>query len=202
MYLDRVPRQPSVQAQIRFYVRIFQSLPPLPYHTDSTFSRKHMDKHTRPYACQDPACNGLDFGDKAGLRRHEREKHGAVKFCCAVPNCPRHIKGFGRKANLDLHVQSRHRSVRTVVADGIANGAVEMNSESPEPFEDGAVDDEEAGNGVMKVSGNMDSLMAKLQESEAEKKELEAKRKELAESEAKVDADIQAIKRTMQLVSN
>jgi hypothetical protein len=66
------------------------------------------------------------------------------------------------------------------------------DAEFPEFFENGSVDDGKTGEGPMNVSGEIERLKIKLQE-------LEAKKKELAETQAKVDADIQAVKRTVQL---
>ncbi|KAF4628756.1 hypothetical protein G7Y89_g9397 [Cudoniella acicularis] len=85
----------------------------------------------RPYACQEPQCNGLDFGDKGELQRHEKENHRAEKFCCTIRGCPRSIRGFGRKRNLDLHFLSKHRAGVTgaiVGGERTINKEVEMNS--------------------------------------------------------------------------
>lgn len=145
-----------------------------------------MEKHTRPYSCSNPACNGIDFGDKAGLQRHEKEKHGTVKVRCPVSSCPRHKRGFGRKRNLELHIVARHQEAERSMNN--------KNSEPPKSIENDDSEDLEAFSGVAKASEHMDRLKTKLQE-------LETRKKELVESQAKVDGDIQAVKRTMQLVS-
>jgi hypothetical protein len=78
------------------------------------------------------------------------------------------------------------------VAGGTTNGTAK-NSESLEALEDRAVDiwpvddwpvdDREAEDGVINVLGEMNGLRTKL-------RELELKKQALAESQAKVDADI------------
>jgi hypothetical protein len=148
-----------------------------------------MEKHTRPYSCLNPACDGVNFGDKAGLQRHEKEKHGTIKILCLVSSCPRHKRGFARKSNLELHITARHQK-----AEGSVNVIFDKNSESPRSFETDDIEDLQVFGGVPKASGHMDRLNMKLQE-------LETRKKELHESQAKVDADILAIKRTMQLMS-
>ncbi|KAF4630156.1 hypothetical protein G7Y89_g7987 [Cudoniella acicularis] len=160
---------------------------------------KHMGKHTRPYACQEPQCNGRDFGDKGGLTRHEKERHGTEKFCCTVRRCPRSTRGFGRKRNLDLHFLSRHAAAVASVAartERTMSGVVGMNSDSMEPVGHEAASEMgmgEVSEGGLVAPGDMERLRVAL-------RELEARKIELAESQAKVDADIEALKRTMQLV--
>jgi hypothetical protein len=178
----------------RILRKILLALKPFLGFADS-ISSKHIErKHTRPYRCQHPKCNGRDFGDKAGLRRHIKETHDAEKFCCIVPSCPRYRRGFGRKRNLDLHMLSKHGTGGSIAAGAVANMEAGINSESPEPFETGAGGDGDLEEGVLVTSGGMENLRVTL-------KELEAKKTELMENQAKVDADIEAVKRTMQLVA-
>ncbi|KAE9365902.1 hypothetical protein N431DRAFT_487789 [Stipitochalara longipes BDJ] len=158
----------------------------------STFSvkselSKHMNKHARPFTCKNPTCNGTNFGDRAGLQRHEREKHQAARYFCQISACPRHSKGFARKTHLDMHMLARHKL-------GASNSPAPQNPESPEfdreveTMEGGQIEKE---NCDMVWSG-LDGLSAKL-------KELEAKRKLLATSQLKVEEDILAVQRTLQL---
>ncbi|KAG4436020.1 hypothetical protein IFR05_008497 [Cadophora sp. M221] len=173
-----------------------------------TFARrsdltKHMDKHTRPYTCHNPTCTNVDFGDKAGLRRHERERHGVVKFCCSIPSCRRHVKGFARKRNLDLHVKTCHRvligqggSGETVAEDGISESSKMVEEEDEGEGEE----EEEMSSGVGSERRECSivestSLQVKLQELEAEKRELEMR-------QSRVDEDILALKRVLQIVSS
>ena len=155
-----------------------------------------MDKHTRPYSCQDPQCHGRDFGDKAGLQRHEKEKHGVAKFCCPVLPCSRSSRGFGRKRNLDLHIASRHRAQVTGVGqmtDETKNEGWSMTSASRETtgMEESSTKSV-ADVGLLVAPQGIESLRATL-------RELEAKKTELAEGQAKVDAVIDSLKKTMQL---
>ena len=78
---------------------------------------KHMDKHDRPYRCQDPACGKLQgFTYSGGLLRHEREVHGKhggpkAQLMCPYLDCKRHSgKGFTRKENLNEHVRRVHQN--------------------------------------------------------------------------------------------
>src|SRR5436190_4657112 len=74
-----------------------------------------MDKHERPYRCQDPACAKLQgFTYSGGLLRHEREvhkKHGGPRkpLMCPYASCKRSKgAGFTRKENLDEHKRRCH----------------------------------------------------------------------------------------------
>lgn len=76
---------------------------------------KHMDKHDRPYKCQNPGCEKLPgFTYSGGLLRHEREvhkKHGGPKkkYFCKHTNCKRHTgSGFSRLENLNEHLRRVH----------------------------------------------------------------------------------------------
>jgi hypothetical protein len=145
-----------------------------------------MDKHTRPYTCLDASCGGINFGDKAGLLRHEREKHGALKYLCPISTCTRNRRGFARKRNLDAHIKTRHRSTSSNV-EGIANSPESIDSQ--ELMDEDQTVAEETG-----VLGDMSGLRTKLHD-------LETRKRELAACQAKVEEDIQAIKRTIQLVA-
>lgn len=77
--------------------------------------RKHMDKHERPYVCEEPECENRGFTYSGGLTRHQREvhrQHGGPKASCMCPfpDCKRHVGiGFSRKENLAEHVRRVHR---------------------------------------------------------------------------------------------
>ena len=147
-----------------------------------------MEKHTRPYTCEDPQCNGRTFGNKAGLQRHEREKHSSEKFSCPVRSCPRSSRGFGRKRNLDLHISRRHGSYMTggvAVTEGPMDEDVEMNSSQPLQSVGGLE--------VLVTPEGIESLRATL-------RELEAKKMKLAEDHAKVDTVIDSLKMAMDVV--
>ena len=77
---------------------------------------KHMDKHDRPYKCNDKGCEKLQgFTYSGGLLRHEREvhgMHGSAKnsLFCPSPDCKRSSgDGFTRKENLAEHLRRVHR---------------------------------------------------------------------------------------------
>jgi hypothetical protein len=146
-----------------------------------------MDKHTRPFTCKNPTCNGTNFGDRASLQRHRREKHQAARYFCQISACPRHHKGFARKTHLDLHMVARHKP-------GASNSETSRNPDSPvfdrdlESLEGDQTGKENSGI----VGRGLDGLKAKL-------KELEARRKLLAASQLKTEEDILAVQRTLQL---
>lgn len=76
-----------------------------------------MDKHTRPYICEEVGCERIQgFTYSGGLHRHQREihhKHGDPKTSCLCPHrdCQRSIvgRGFTRKENLAEHLRRVHR---------------------------------------------------------------------------------------------
>lgn len=84
--------------------------------TDNCY-RKHMDKHTRPYVCEEIGCEKIrGFTYSGGLHRHEREvhhQHGGPKASCLCPHrdCKRSLngRGFTRKENLVEHLRRVHR---------------------------------------------------------------------------------------------
>ena len=75
-----------------------------------------MDKHERPYVCEEPECENVrGFTYSGGLLRHQREvhrQHGGPKASCMCPypDCKRHVGvGFSRKENLAEHLRRVHR---------------------------------------------------------------------------------------------
>ena len=75
-----------------------------------------MDKHERPYICEEPECDNMrGFTYSGGLLRHQREvhrQHGGPKASCMCPypDCKRHVGvGFSRKENLAEHLRRVHR---------------------------------------------------------------------------------------------
>ena len=74
-----------------------------------------MDKHERPYVCEEPECEHRGFTYSGGLTRHQREvhrQHGGPKASCVCPypDCKRHVGvGFSRKENLAEHLRRVHR---------------------------------------------------------------------------------------------
>ncbi|MCJ1462661.1 hypothetical protein MMC07_001264 [Pseudocyphellaria aurata] len=80
--------------------------------------QKHMDKHNRPYVCEEPGCEKIrGFTYSGGLLRHQREvhrQHGGPKASCMCPfrDCKRSTgTGFSRKENLSEHLRRVHRGV-------------------------------------------------------------------------------------------
>lgn len=77
---------------------------------------KHMDKHERPYKCNEPTCEqNPGFTYSGGLLRHMREVHkkgvGPARrpLFCPHTNCIRSTgEGFTRRENLEEHLRRRH----------------------------------------------------------------------------------------------
>ena len=75
-----------------------------------------MDRHERPYVCDDPACENIrGFTYSGGLHRHQKEvhgQHGGPRGSCHCPykDCKRSTgAGFSRKENLAEHIRRVHR---------------------------------------------------------------------------------------------
>ena len=78
-------------------------------------TRKHMDRHNRPYRCDKPNCEAPAFGDIGGLFRHQREVHKVrdgdrpiMEHLCPDPSCDRNSRGFPRRWNLLEHQRRIH----------------------------------------------------------------------------------------------
>ena len=78
-----------------------------------------MDKHNRPYVCEEPECDNIrGFTYSGGLLRHQREvhrQHGGPKASCMCPykDCKRSAGvGFSRKENLNEHLRRCHQTQR------------------------------------------------------------------------------------------
>ncbi|KAE8454094.1 hypothetical protein EG329_007872 [Mollisiaceae sp. DMI_Dod_QoI] len=160
--------------------------------------KKHLDRHNKPYICLELSCNAI-FGDKAGLQRHEREKHGNIKFRCPLPSCQRSITGFARKRNLDLHIKNRHKrrngqELEETCAgqdqDNI-NNEVSMQSENRLDFSHSQTQE----NTNQFINLGILELQKKLQEREAE-------REELGLRQVRIEAEIQTLKMALEIFNN
>ena len=88
--------------------------------------KKHIDRHQRPYVCENPECKSLrGFTYKGGLHRHQREVHQTETglrgmFYCSAPGCKRHTHGFPRRENMEEHVRRIHKKKQpTTSPDGL-----------------------------------------------------------------------------------
>jgi hypothetical protein len=155
-----------------------------------------MDRHERPYVCMEPACRSLTFPAKGGLKRHRQSVHGERLFKCPIASCTRHKKGFARRDNLVEHQKRVHPS-ETFRDDGFSFGSSTpipgMDDDWPSSDVSQQRDENQCGiaEPQLKVAGlegvDIYVLQAKLQELEAER--------------ARLDDDIMAVKRTLQLVT-
>ena len=90
-----------------------------------------MDKHLRPYVCEEPECRSkrLGFTYSGGLTRHQKEVHGRLggargKCWCPHFGCKRNSgAGFSRRENLTEHLRRVHK--------GFPNSDEAAKSESP-----------------------------------------------------------------------
>ena len=107
---------------------------------------KHMDRHTRPYTCEEPGCENIrGFTYAGGLHRHQREvhrQHGGPKAKCMCPHqdCKRSTGlGFSRRENLLEHLRRVHRNVPS---ESRENQGEEQNSKAAESRKRRRQDDE------------------------------------------------------------
>jgi len=81
-----------------------------------------MDKHERPYKCQEKLCEHLQgFTYSGGLIRHNKEVHlgtGKNEIFCTAQDCKRRTRPFTQKGNLQEHVRRVHSS--TVSHQGLS----------------------------------------------------------------------------------
>lgn len=90
----------------------------------NAISRKHVDKHDRPYKCEEATCVDLrGFTYSGGLLRHQREVHkkfGGPKATvfCPFSYCKRSTgTGFTRSENLKEHIRRVHRTPEELERD-------------------------------------------------------------------------------------
>jgi len=152
----------------------------LPFARPSDY-KKHWDKHTKPYSCTESSCEGLNFGDKAGLQRHEKErhgKHGATRYFCNVETCPRRLRGFPRKKNRDVHVRTCHNVSSDAGAMVSGEGDVEEASPSPsiqrDFMEDNVATGDEEQVALEEVKDKLAQERSKVNKLEAKVKRLES----------------------------
>jgi hypothetical protein len=101
-----------------------------------------------------------------------------------VESCPRATKGFPRKRNRDAHMSTRHNAPSTVIGKIILEQAIDETLGTKLGGEDSE----------MATTEDMIGLELKLRELEREKIELDLR-------QSRVDEDIKALKRTIQLVA-
>ena len=100
---------------------------------------KHMDKHERPYKCNEPTCEqNPGFTYSGGLLRHMREVHkkgvGPTRkpLFCPHANCIRSTgEGFTRRENLEEHLRRRHSYTGHYSPPVDTNGEVEGENGEP-----------------------------------------------------------------------
>lgn len=136
------------------------------------FSRKHMDKHDRPYKCPVPGCAKLPgFTYSGGLLRHEREvhhKHGGPRkqLNCPHMNCKRHHgKGFSRQENLNEHL----RRVHTGTDGAEAIGTEESEGEGGKRKREG---DEEVREELKRIKTENEDLKRQSEEMKRQSEEM------------------------------
>ena len=160
--------------------------------TNIDFS-KHMDKHNRPYVCEEPGCEKINgFTYSGGLSRHQREvhrQHGGPKASCHCPHkdCKRSTGvGFSRKENLHEHLRRVHRDAGT-----------EQTEEPETPLNEApsaigsrkrrrpVADDADEGNEVGTLQQEVKKLRRELQEKDERLKRLEQVVAQLAKGQHK-----------------
>ena len=148
--------------------------------------RKHMDKHNRPYVCDEPECDNIrGFTYSGGLLRHQREvhrQHGGPKARCMCPykDCKRSTGiGFSRKENLNEHLRRCHQPAKlkeTKEAKEEQSPATAVEGATPQPRKRRRADEDK------------DEQMTSEDSSDAEglRKEVKKLRRELAEKDERL----------------
>lgn len=169
-----------------------------------------MDRHTRPYRCDMPACDAPAFGDAGGLFRHQREVHKSrdgdrpiTEYLCPDRRCERNTRGFPRRWNLLEHQRRIHGISRDGNDDSRVlkrvKGARPVGSRPMSPVSPGAEDQRLSlsSSSWSKISDDAtaSSLRAKLQE-------LEARKTKLDDEHSKLGKDIEALKHTLRLLES
>jgi hypothetical protein len=95
-----------------------------------------VDKHKRPYRCQDSACSTRKgFTSRGCLSRHMRSVHkptGGVSFPCLVDGCSRDARNpFPRKDNLQSHLNHCHKPKDAEPSRAYTDAANTSNDEEP-----------------------------------------------------------------------
>ena len=149
--------------------------------------RKHMDKHTRPYVCEERGCEKIQgFTYSGGLLRHQREvhrQHGGPKASCMCPHpdCKRSTgAGFSRRENLIEHLRRVHRGVGDVNTETVPASGRRTRKRRRAPTEEEQEEPEESPQEVKRRKATEDDDdAAKATPSEPEPKDLRAKVKQL-----------------------
>ncbi|KAL2038185.1 hypothetical protein N7G274_009133 [Stereocaulon virgatum] len=154
---------------------------------------KHMDKHNRPYVCEEPGCEKINgFTYSGGLSRHQREvhrQHGGPKASCHCPHkdCKRSTGvGFSRKENLLEHLRRVHRDAGTEQTEELE---IPLN-EAPSAIGSRKrrrpiADDADEGNEVGTLQQEVKKLRKELQEKDERLKRLEQVVAQLAKEQHK-----------------
>ncbi|KAF2452623.1 hypothetical protein BDY21DRAFT_375429 [Lineolata rhizophorae] len=80
---------------------------------------------------QCPDCS-RPFPSVSRLNRHKRCVHDKVNdYCCPVPNCPRHKRGWGRKDQWVTHIKKHHPALLEGAEDPDQGYSVEEEEEEP-----------------------------------------------------------------------
>ena len=149
--------------------------------------RKHEAKHSKSYICQVLNCKHPCFRDKGGLDRHDREVHGSQTYCCPIASCKRHVRGFSRKYNLFEHQKRCHSSQSPNLAPPSILRQQNHTSDSMR----GQQESYEGGPSSEMVTGSGEMLREKL----------ENLYKMRAEIEVEIEVDIEALKRSLDLLA-
>lgn len=151
---------------------------PFPRDNADRNNSKHMDKHNRPYICEEPECDNIrGFTYSGGLLRHQREvhrQHGGPKATCMCPykDCKRSTGvGFSRKENLNEHLRRCHQPRRDSQAQSPADTQDVSSPSRPRKRRRGGNDDDGVGEDEPEGEGDLKREVKKLRRELAEKDE-------------------------------
>jgi len=136
----------------------------------------------RPHRCPIPGCKARPFSNQGDLKRHKRSVHGRPQLVCPEFSCPRHLRGFARKDNLNQHLSRCHSQAHKVKA---ASCSLEGDRETSNEQEDA-------------VTEQMD--VVKSDDDDDKNAMLKAKLLELEMKRTEIEGDIEAVKRTLALM--
>ena len=149
-----------------------------------------MDKHSRPYVCEEPECDNIrGFTYSGGLLRHQREvhrQHGGPKATCMCPykDCKRSTGvGFSRKENLNEHLRRCHQPRRDSSEKSPANTQDRSSSSRPKK---------------RRRAGNDEENEAKDEEEQASNSDLQREVKKLRRELAERDERLRRLERMME----
>jgi hypothetical protein len=161
-----------------------------------TGTRRHQDKHIRPYSCHHASCNGKSFGDKGGFERHKREVHGSQAYKCPVLSCKRHKRGFNRRYNLLEHQKRAH----SAQPSGYFRASYSTVDEASEGYGSTPTPEREIGAEAMDEGEVESAAEMRGDVTMNSRQEIRAKLRALLKMRTELDEDIRSMERALSIM--